>query len=207
MCALSSSPEDDFTLPPAFRCHVALPPARMRLCHLHRSPDPIARIATGMDPRASRRVGVLSQHLLAESASPPGQVELQPLAGRASSSQGASTSYATATGRPSSYARVHGEVSRAPARWRRIDTVVKEQLREVKYEKAVGEGIAKVGGVWGQLAAAAPAAAAPSLACQQPPAAKSILQHGNAGTILALSCRSPSTAQRSAMPSRPAQVC
>jgi len=74
-------------------------------------------------------------------------VELQPLAGsagRASSSQGASTSYATATGQPSSYARVHGEVSRAPARWRRIDTVAKEQLREVTYEKAVGEGIAKV---------------------------------------------------------------
>lgn len=110
---------------------------------------PIARIATKMDPRASRRVGVLSQHLLAESAPTPGDVELQPLSGRSSSSQNASTSYATATGRPSSYARVHGEVSRAPANWRRIDTVAKEQLREVKYEKAVGEGIAKVSAVFG----------------------------------------------------------
>ncbi|EFN52039.1 hypothetical protein CHLNCDRAFT_139232 [Chlorella variabilis] len=64
--------------------------------------------------------------------------------GHSAGSDGASTSYASATGRPSSYARVHGEVSRAPAQWRRIDTVAKEELREVRYEKAVGEGIAKV---------------------------------------------------------------
>lgn len=71
-----------------------------------------------------------------------GEVELQPVAG---SSNNAGTSYASATGQPSSYARVHGEVSRAPAHWRRIDTVAKEELREVRYEKAVEEGIAKVG--------------------------------------------------------------
>lgn len=96
---------------------------------------------------------MLTQHLLGAGGCEGPQVvelELQPLAGRASDSQGASTSYATATGQPSSYARVHGEVSRAPARWRRIDTVAKEQLREVKYEKAIGEGIAKVGSRAGQ---------------------------------------------------------
>ncbi|KAI7837539.1 hypothetical protein COHA_008626 [Chlorella ohadii] len=100
-----------------------------------------------MDLRMSRRVTVLSQHLVGEDASgaaPAGEVELQPLSGRAAASQEASTSYASATGRPSSYARVHGSASRAPARWRRIDTVAKEQLREVRYEKAEGEGIAKI---------------------------------------------------------------
>jgi naphthoate synthase len=55
----------------------------------------------------------------------------------------ASISYASIDGRPSSYARVHGEVSRAPAAWRRIPVVAKEQLQEVLYDKA--EGIAKVG--------------------------------------------------------------
>ena len=105
-----------------------------------------------MDPKACRRVGVLSQHLQGACAGQAGELELQPLSRspcggseRPGRSQGASTSYATATGQPSSYARVHGEVSRAPAHWRRIGTVAKEELREVKYEKAVGEGIAKVG--------------------------------------------------------------
>lgn len=105
----------------------------------------------------SRRVSVLSQHLLEQGASggaPAGEVELQPLSGRAAASSEASTSYASATGRPSSYARVHGSASRAPARWRRIDTVAKEQMREVRYEKAQGEGIAKVGrGAGGRPAA------------------------------------------------------
>ena len=97
-------------------------------------------------------MGVLSQHFQAAYDIQEAEVELQPVlrsdcsgSGRSESSQGASTSYASVTGRPSSYARVHGEVSRAPAQWRRISTVAKEELREVKYEKAVGEGIAKVG--------------------------------------------------------------
>lgn len=56
-----------------------------------------------------------------------------------------SSSYASVTGEPSSYARVHGQVPRVPAQWRRIHSVAKEDLQDVKYEKAVGEGIAKVG--------------------------------------------------------------
>lgn len=92
---------------------------------------------------ASRRLNVLSQHLGEPCGERHvGEVELQPVTG---SSNNAGTSYASATGQPSSYARVHGEVSRAPAHWRRIDTVAKEELREVRYEKAVEEGIAKVG--------------------------------------------------------------
>ena len=58
------------------------------------------------------------------------------------SSCAASSSYASATGTPTSYARIHGEVSRAPAAWRRISTVAKEELTDVFYDKA--EGIAKV---------------------------------------------------------------
>lgn len=60
-----------------------------------------------------------------------------------------SSSYASATGRPSSYARVHGEVSRAPAAWVRVPKVAKEDLTDVKYDKA--EGIAKVRGTFGVL--------------------------------------------------------
>jgi hypothetical protein len=52
--------------------------------------------------------------------------------------------YASATGTPNSYARVHGTVSRAPAQWTRHPIVRKETLSDVLYDKAEGEGIAKV---------------------------------------------------------------
>lgn len=42
------------------------------------------------------------------------------------------------------YCRIHGEVSREPARWRRVAAVQQQELRDVLYDKAVGEGIAKV---------------------------------------------------------------
>lgn len=87
-----------------------------------------------MNDNVERRLRVLEGHLAAPS-------EAQQLA--RSRTAGGSSSYATATGQPSSYARVHGEVSRAPAVWRRIDCVAKERLEEVKYEKS-DEGIAKV---------------------------------------------------------------
>jgi hypothetical protein len=44
----------------------------------------------------------------------------------------------------SDYSRVHGRVSRAPARWKQVPVVHKQVLEDVVYEKAVGEGIAKV---------------------------------------------------------------
>lgn len=115
-----------------------------------------------MDPATSRRVGVLAQHLGAMSLGdqegcqqdlerPPTAAGSSGRAGGSPSLAAASTSgssqpaaYATATGRPTSYARVHGVVSRAPAVWRSVPSVQREQLTEVKYEKAVGEGIAKV---------------------------------------------------------------
>lgn len=80
-----------------------------------------------MEDRARSRLEVLSRQFTSASSS---------------SGSDASSSYASATGRPSSYARVHGEVSRAPAAWVRVPKVAKEELTDVKYEKA--EGIAKV---------------------------------------------------------------
>ncbi|KAF8072883.1 TSTA3 [Scenedesmus sp. PABB004] len=41
------------------------------------------------------------------------------------------------------YARVHGEVSRAPTAWRRVPSLGREELSEVKYEKS-DEGFAKI---------------------------------------------------------------
>ena len=53
--------------------------------------------------------------------------------------------YASATGRPSKYALMHGDVSSAPVVWQRGE-VDGPRLQDVIYETAVGEGIAKVGG-------------------------------------------------------------
>lgn len=106
-----------------------------------------------MEGSSSRRVDVLAGHLAAPACDAVGPALAPALAaaparpcptcGHACASQGApSSSYASATGAPTSYARVHGEVSRAPVRWERVPTVLKQPLQEVKYDK--GEGIAKV---------------------------------------------------------------
>lgn len=103
-----------------------------------------------MDPKASRRLAVLSQQLTGAnpaaetSASTAPQLTRSPTSGSGPSSSKPNSYYASATGKPTSYAKVHGEVSKAPAQWRRISVVAKEELTDVKYEKAVGEGIAKV---------------------------------------------------------------
>eukprot|EP00195_Chlamydomonas_chlamydogama_P006856 CAMPEP_0202911746 /NCGR_PEP_ID=MMETSP1392-20130828/55789_1 /ASSEMBLY_ACC=CAM_ASM_000868 /TAXON_ID=225041 /ORGANISM="Chlamydomonas chlamydogama, Strain SAG 11-48b" /LENGTH=343 /DNA_ID=CAMNT_0049602373 /DNA_START=42 /DNA_END=1073 /DNA_ORIENTATION=- len=92
--------------------------------------------------RAERRLQVLSQQL----ASGPGCVlTMNDTAAQDEASTSSSKpSYASATGRPSSYARVHGDVPRTPAKWRRIPVVAKETLEDVKYEKADDEGIVKI---------------------------------------------------------------
>ena len=95
-----------------------------------------------MDPTATRRLQVLSGQLAPSTSEvAPSDIAPQPT----SSHSGGQSSYASATGQPTSYARIHGEVSRGPANWIRIDSIGKEPLEEVKYEKAQGEGIAKVG--------------------------------------------------------------
>jgi hypothetical protein len=99
---------------------------------------------------ASRRLGVLAAQL---GAGPSDTIQLavQPTAASAFcrcsgpvTQSSAYSAYASIDGQPSSYARVHGDVSRAPAAWMAVPVVAKEQLQEVLYHKAEGEGIAKV---------------------------------------------------------------
>lgn len=106
-----------------------------------------------MDQKALQRINILSRHVAPTNVS-EGDSNIASLNTFANSKITASTSeraapgtsstYASATGQPSSYARVHGEVSKSPVQWRLIPSVSKETLQEVKYEKSIGEGIAKV---------------------------------------------------------------
>lgn len=115
----------------------------------------LLQLSIVMEDSATRRVGTLARHLAVSACTetPAPALQTSPVSsgdarpcttcGHPCINQGgASTSYASATGSPTSYARVHGEVSRAPASWERIPVVCKEILEEVKYDKA--EGIAKV---------------------------------------------------------------
>jgi hypothetical protein len=96
---------------------------------------------------SKRRLSVLSGHL-----APGAEVELATISRAATSAstsgsgsgRGSNSTFASATGRPTSYARVHGEPSRAPAQWRQVRSVAKEELQDVLYSKAIGEGIDKV---------------------------------------------------------------
>jgi hypothetical protein len=106
-----------------------------------------------MEDKATKRLHILkchvapsSSHIIEDSlaAQPTGTSSTHSTLGQTSTSAHTSSTYASATGQPSSYARVHGEVSKAPVQWRSIASVSKETLQEVKYEKSVGEGIAKV---------------------------------------------------------------
>ena len=69
---------------------------------------------------AERRLSVLSRHLTS-----------------------ASSQFASATGSKSSYAQVHGAVSRAKATWRSVLRVSGCDLQDVRYDKS-DEGIAKI---------------------------------------------------------------
>ena len=93
----------------------------------------------------NRRVAVLAGHFAASDVEHAGEAGAHLQSTSAADGQ-ASNSYRSTTGKLNSYARVHGEVPRTPAKWRAIPTVYKERLQEVVYEKAEGEGIAKVPG-------------------------------------------------------------
>eukprot|EP00877_Chromochloris_zofingiensis_P015125 jgi/Chrzof1/9867/Cz04g19010.t1_ECHID[v5.2] len=92
-----------------------------------------------MDNAAARRVCVLHKQF-----NPDTPAEIEMCRTVTVNNGETSSSHASVDGRPSSYARVHGDVSRAPAVWQSIKTVAKEHLEDVKYEKAQGEGIAKI---------------------------------------------------------------
>lgn len=103
-----------------------------------------------MEERQLRRLQVIGNHVVGDNGASVLLPEAQSAhigavpASIAPSNVGASTSYASATGRPSSYARIHGEVSKVPPQWRTVPSVQNYALEEVKYQKSVGEGIAKV---------------------------------------------------------------
>lgn len=87
-----------------------------------------------------RRIASVARHLQPDDAvsSDSGKAEH-------SSSLPALQAQDVAAAAQSSYARVHGAVSRKDATWTNIPAVQRQSLSEVIYEKAVDEGIAKVG--------------------------------------------------------------
>lgn len=119
--------------------------------------------------QATRRTAILANHLSpTEPTSPPHPLPLpnpqptnalspydefaaiEPVTASTSSQADAgqynkSQPYASATGQPTKYARIHGEVKRTPAVWKKAE-VPGAELEDVLYEKAEGEGIAKVSG-------------------------------------------------------------
>ncbi|CAI6012249.1 unnamed protein product [Closterium sp. NIES-65] len=103
--------------------------------------------------QALRRLQVYGRHIAPAYSTPPettnneaayneSQLNLQPCSNNSDRS-GATGVYASATGKPSKYALMHGEVSSAPVVWQpgRIEG---PPLQDVLYETAVGEGIAKI---------------------------------------------------------------
>lgn len=90
---------------------------------------------------AHRRVATLGKHVIQRMAQGSNEV-LVDSQGIEMNSTSSSTTYASATGRPTSYARVHGEVSREQALW--TDAKVPQgELQDVIYQKTA-EGIAKI---------------------------------------------------------------
>ena len=106
-----------------------------------------------MASNAQRRLSVLAQQL---SANPDADMACEAVAplqraptaapgpSQPTASSSTSSTHASVTGEPSSYAKVHGTPSRAAAVWRRVPALAGKQLEDVKYDKAMGEGIAKV---------------------------------------------------------------
>ena len=132
--------------------------ARRRLGVLaaHLVPSADAPDARGASPSCSHHHQDHQQQYCARASGPdasasPAGLSRCPTSGceRCNSGSNAAAPYATAdpSGAPNAYARVHGAVSRDPPRWRRIASVARERLEDVIYEKAEGEGIAKVRGM------------------------------------------------------------
>ncbi|GIL48766.1 hypothetical protein Vafri_5215 [Volvox africanus] len=89
---------------------------------------------------AQRRLQILGNHLMG--TRPENLISRQ--ATTAADKPEITVPYASADGKVNSYGRVHGTVSREPAKWQRIPVVSREELTDVVYEKAADEGIAKI---------------------------------------------------------------
>ena len=97
--------------------------------------------AGNMRPSVERRVKVIAGHLLPSDQGCCGDHSQLAHHCCAAHAQQASSSYRSISGKPNSYAKVHGEVSRKPAQWEAIPSVQGEKLEDIEYHKA--EGIAK----------------------------------------------------------------
>ena len=82
-----------------------------------------------------RRIAMIARHLQPDEAT---------CAQRSSNTNLAIDTQQTAAADQSSYAKVHGAVSRTDASWTQIPVVQRQSLSEVIYQKAEDEGIAKV---------------------------------------------------------------
>ena len=101
-----------------------------------------SKMSFDAEARAARRVHALARHVSPiEASSSASTMAMAPSPTAAAVSSTTTRTYASATGTPTSYERVHGEVSREPVRWTAA-TVEHGALTEVIYEK--GEGIARV---------------------------------------------------------------
>lgn len=103
---------------------------RMHRTRLHLS----ALCLANMHQASTRRVAAIARHLQPDEA----------FSSQSGNYGHALEPHTTAAASQSSYAKVHGAVSRGDATWTQIPTVQNQSLLEVIYEKAKDEGIAKV---------------------------------------------------------------
>lgn len=92
--------------------------------------------------QCARRVHAIARHLMDNAPTLPIATASCDSNGSTSTTTHVKPTHASVTGQPSSYARVHGQVSTDPVQWRRISSIGQYTLQEVLYDK--GEGIAKV---------------------------------------------------------------
>lgn len=92
--------------------------------------------------RLHQRLMMVARHIHPQTSVEEGRQEANIAADPCSQGM-KTTAYASATGRPSKYAKMHGDVSSGPAVWQ-DGAVDGPPLQDVTYETAVGEGIAKV---------------------------------------------------------------
>ena len=101
---------------------------------------PKALVRADMLDISRRRIATVARHLLPTDASSSQSYE-NVLLDSSSPLQPQNTA-----AEESSYAKVHGAVSRKAAKWTQIPTVQRHDLSEIIYDKVREEGIAKVSG-------------------------------------------------------------
>lgn len=96
---------------------------------------------------SDRRLGIIASHVsipegTLQDTSSPNQSSVPQI--NLCNSSSSLIPNASATGKPSSYSKIHGSVSNKKVEWLDIRSVGGKVLSEVKYQKSKGEGMAKV---------------------------------------------------------------